>query len=201
MRRSLLLLAAALATGLGVAAWRALAPPFTVLKTIPAASAGGHEIGGAFTLVDQDGATVTDRDLLGKPSVLFFGYTYCPDVCPTTLGDLTQWMKALGSDADKLNVRFITIDPARDTPIRLKAYLSAFDPRIRGLTGSPAQVARAAKDYNVYYAKVDLPGGTYSMDHSTTVYLMDAKGHFVEPIGYGEQPAMAIASLNKLLHP
>jgi protein SCO1/2 len=202
MRRPIvLLIAAAVAVGLGLAAWRGLVQPIVEARSAPASAPAGHEIGGPFALVDQDGRAVTDKDLLGKPSVLFFGYTYCPDVCPTTLASMTQWMKALGPDADRLNVRFITIDPERDTPKQLKAYLTAFDPRIRGLTGSPAQVAQAAKDYNVYYAKADAGGGTYSMDHSTTVYLMDAQGRFVEPIGYGEEPAMALASLKKLLHP
>ena len=200
MRRSVsLVIGAALAIGLGLAAWR-LAPPMRS-QTSPALAPAGHEIGGPFALIDQDGRVVTEKDLLGKPSVIFFGYTYCPDVCPTTLGNLTQWMKTLGPDADKLNVRFISIDPERDTPGQLKAYLSAFDPRIRGLTGSAPAVAQAARDYNVYYAKADTGGGTYSMDHSTTVYLMDAKGRFVEPIGYGEAPAMAIDSLKRLLHP
>ena len=199
-RPVVLLIAAVLAVGLGFAAWRGLVRPILATRSAPAAPAG-HELGGPFALIDQDGRPSTDRDLLGKPSVIFFGYTYCPDVCPTTLGDLTQWMKALGPDADRLNVRFITIDPQRDTPKALKAYLAPVDPRIRGLTGSPEAVAEAARAYNVYYSKVDLGTGTYSLDHSTTVYLMDAKGRFVEPIGYGEAPAMAIASLKRLLHP
>lgn len=190
----------ALAIGLGLAAWPRLIQPLLAPKAPPVTPAG-HEIGGAFTLIDQDGRTVTEKDLLGKPSVLFFGYTYCPDVCPTTLGNLTQWMKALGPDADRLNVRFVSIDPERDTSKLLKAYLKAFDPRIVGLTGSPKAIAQAARAYNVYYAKADQGGGAYSMDHSTTIYLMDARGRFVEPIGQGEEPAMAIASLKKLLHP
>ena len=198
MRRSLgFLLAAALTIGLGLAAWRLFTPP----APNPLPASASHELGGPFALIDQDGRPSTDKDLLGKPSVLFFGYTYCPDVCPTTLGNLTQWLKALGPDADRLNLRFITIDPARDKPQQLKAYLSSFDPRIRGLTGSADAVAQAARAYNVYYSKVDQGSGAYAMDHSTSVYLMDARGHFVEPIGYGEEPAMAIDSLKRLLRP
>ena len=120
-------------------------------KTLPSSALA---IGGPFTLVDTHGAVVTQRDFLGKPSAIFFGYTHCPDVCPTTLLDLTELMKAMGADADKLNVAFVTVDPDRDTPAQLADYLSSFDPRIRGLTGTEAQIAAAAKAYHVYYARV-----------------------------------------------
>ena len=129
----------------------------------------------AFVLTDQDGRTVKEKDLLAKPTVVFFGYTFCPDACPTTLARLTVLMKALGPEAERLNVAFITVDPARDTPAQLKKYLSAFDPRIQGLTGSDAAVAKAAKEYSVFYQKAPLPGGGYSMDHSTAIYLVDRK--------------------------
>jgi protein SCO1/2 len=159
------------------------------------------QMGGAFHLVDQAGRPVSDRDLLGKPTVIFFGYTYCPDVCPTTLSDMTVWLKALGPDADKLNMVYVTIDPERDTPARLKSYLTAFDPRIRGLTGSPQAVAQAAHDYHVYYQKVPLQGGDYSMDHSTLIYLMDAKGHMAELVQYGTPNDQVVVSLRRLLKP
>jgi len=168
----------------------------------PAPSAQNSiQMGGPFQLVDQNGRPVSDRDLLGKPTVMFFGFTYCPDVCPTTLADMTVWLKALGPDADKLNVVYVTIDPERDTPARLKSYLTAFDPRIRGLTGTPKAVAQAAHDYNVYYQKVALQGGEYTMDHSTLIYLMDASGHTAELVQYGTPNDQVVASLKRLLKP
>ena len=156
-------------------------------------------IGGPFRLIDQSGRPVTERDLLGRPSAIFFGFTYCPEVCPTTLTRFSHWLKALGPDATRLNVVFVTIDPGRDTPKQLKAYLSAFDPRIRGFTGSQAEISRMASEYKAYYRRVNLPGGSYTMEHSAAIYLMDAQGRFVEPIGYGEPEDMAIASLKHLV--
>lgn len=164
-----------------------------------AASASAVEIGGPFTLTDQAGRTVTDRTLWGKPSVIFFGFTSCPEVCPTTLAAMTGWLAALGPDAERLNVVFITVDPERDTPAILKAYLSSFDPRIRGLTGTPAQVAQAARGYRIYSHKTPLPGGGYTVDHSSAAYLMDAAGHFSGVIGYGEGADRAVARLRQLL--
>jgi protein SCO1/2 len=181
-----------LLAGIGVAVFVAWPRP------VPSPSRSS-EIGGPFALIDQDGRLVTDRTFLGKPTVFYFGFTYCPEACPTTLGHLAVWMKALGSDANKLNVVFISIDPERDTPAKLKAYLSAYDPRFRGRTGSPEAVAAAAHQFNVFYNKVPLQGSDYTVDHSTTLYLMDAQGHFVEPIGYDEDPKMALASLKALV--
>lgn len=171
-------------------------------RPAPAAaqSSGAARVGGRFTLVDTQGRTVTEKDLLGKPTVYDFGFTYCPEVCPTTLAAMTNWLKALGPDADKLNLVFVSIDPERDTPHQLGLYLSNFDPRIRGLTGSPKVVAEAAHDFNVYYQKVALDGGSYTMDHSTTVYLMDRKGQFRDVIGYKEPDADAIAKLREIIH-
>jgi protein SCO1/2 len=163
-------------------------------------SDSGRQLGGPFTLVDQHGHAVTDRDLKGKPTVMFFGFTYCPEVCPTTLTALTAWMKALGADADKLNVVYVTIDPERDTPKQLALYLSSFDPRIRGLTGTPAQIAQIAREYGVYYQKIPLSGGGYTMDHSSAVYLMDARGGFQGVIGYQEPTPQALAQLKALVH-
>lgn len=156
-------------------------------------------MGGPFQLVDQDGRKVTEADLRGKPTLMFFGFTFCPEVCPTTLTELTGWLKALGPDADRLNVVFVSVDPERDTPAQLKTYLSNFDPRIRGLTGTPEQVAQAAKAYRVYYRKVPVEGGEYTMDHSSMIYLFDKDGGFVEPIGYGEAGDRAMAKVRKLL--
>lgn len=191
MNRRWLLLAApaALAAGAG-ATW---------LITDRDGGEGTIKLGGPFSLVDQNGVRVTDKDLRGKPTAVFFGFTYCPEICPTTLGLMTQWMQALGPDADKLNVVFVTVDPERDTPQQLKLFLSSFDPRIRGLTGSPDAIAQAAKAYRVFYKKVPLDGGGYTMDHSTPIYLFDARGRFVEPIGYGAPPDRGLAQLKRLI--
>lgn len=150
----------------------------------PAGAAAGAAIGGPFALVDTENRAVTERSLLGRPTAIFFGFTFCPEVCPTTLTELTAALAALGPDADRLNVVFVSIDPERDTPAQLKLYLSNFDHRIQGFTGSPEQVARIAKAYRVYYAKVPQPGGSYTMDHSSILYLMDARGRFVRPVAY-----------------
>lgn len=150
-------------------------------------------------LVDQKGRPFTAADLKGKPSAVFFGFTYCPEICPTTLMDIGRWMEALGPEADKLNVVFVSVDPARDTPEQLDLYLSSFDPRIRGVTGTPDAVAAMAKGFRVYYRKVPIEGGEYTMDHSTAVYLMDAKGRFVEPVGYQEPMDRVMVKLRRLL--
>ena len=153
-------------------------------------------IGGPFELVDQDGIKVTDA---GKPSVIFFGYTSCPDACPTTLSDLSTWLSAIGPDADKLNVLFISIDPERDTSAHLKEYLSFFDPRIRGLTGTGEQIAAVAKEYRVLYFKgVPLKEGAYTMDHTTAIYLMDRAGKFVNSISLRTEDKFAIERLRQL---
>lgn len=156
-------------------------------------------IGGPFHLVDQDGRAVTERDLLGKPTAIFFGFTFCPEVCPTTLTEMTRWLDELGPDANRLNVVFVSVDPKRDTPAALKRYLSNFDPRIRGFTGSEADIAQAAKAYRIYYAKVPLEGGEYTMDHTSTVFLFDARGGFVAPISYGAPHERGLAALRRLL--
>jgi protein SCO1 len=155
-------------------------------------------IDGPFELVDQDDRTVNDKTFLGRPSVIFFGYTSCPDVCPTTLIDVSNWLKALGPLADKLNVLFISIDPERDTPIHLRAFLSSFDPRIRGLTGTNKQIAAVAKEFRVYYKRVDESDGSYSMDHSGAIYLMDKAGNFVAPLSFQTEDSVAIERLRSL---
>lgn len=160
---------------------------------------GTAAIGGPFQLHDQDNRPVTDRDLVGRPSLVFFGYTYCPEVCPTTLADITRRLKALEPDADRLQVFYVSIDPERDTAKQLKQYLSAFDHRIRGLTGTPAQVAAIAKAYRVYYKRVPLANGDYEMDHSTVTYMMDRQGRFVGPIAYQEADAAVMPLLRDLV--
>jgi protein SCO1 len=155
-------------------------------------------IGGPFTLVDDTGAPVTEKTIAGKPYVMYFGYTFCPDVCPTTLLDLSRWIKKLGPDADRLNYVFVTIDPERDTIQSMHAYLSSFDKRIRGYTGTLAEMAQIAKEYRVYYQKVPTGDGGYTMDHTAVLYLMGPDGKLVTVIPYQEDDTSAIAKLKNL---
>ena len=160
---------------------------------------GVAAIGGPFTLIDQDGKPFTDVNLKGKPTLVFFGYTHCPDVCPTTLMEMSQVLSALGKDADHATGLFITVDPERDTPAIIKAYLSYFDPHLRGATGSQEQITAVEKEYRVYAKKHPLENGDYSMDHSAVVYLMDKNGRFVAPFNLKRPPKEAAADLRKYL--
>jgi protein SCO1/2 len=156
-------------------------------------------IGGPFKLTDQTGREVTDQDMKGRPFLVFFGFTHCPDVCPTTLFDVSEILRALGPDADKMRALFITVDPERDTPAVMKDYLSSFDPHLAGLTGDPAAVAAVAKAYRVYFKKVPLDQGGYTMDHTAIVYLMDKEGRFVSPFSLKRSTEAAVADLRKYL--
>jgi protein SCO1 len=156
-------------------------------------------IGGPFKLIDQDGRTVTDQDLKGRPFLVFFGFTHCPDICPSALFEISQIMRALGPDADRMRALFITVDPERDTPAVLKDYLSSFDPRLVALTGDAAAIADVAKAYRVYHKKVPLDQGGYTMDHTAIVYLMDKEGRFVSPFSLKRTTEAAAADLRKYL--
>jgi protein SCO1/2 len=155
-------------------------------------------IGGPFKLTTQDGKPFTDETLKGKPFAVFFGFTHCPEVCPTTLYDLTQDLAALGKDADNLRVAFVTVDPARDTPELMKTYLASFDPRIVGLTGTEEEIAAAAKAYKVYYRKVPTDSD-YTMDHTATIFLMDSKGDFYGTSNFQESQDIRRGKLKKLI--
>jgi protein SCO1/2 len=156
-------------------------------------------IGGPFRLTDQDGRTVTDQDLKGKPFLVFFGFTHCPDVCPTTLFEVSEILRGLGPDAERVRAVFITVDPERDTPKALKDYLSSFDRHMMALTGDEAAIAAVAKGYRVYYKKVPLEAGGYTMDHTAIVYLMDKDGRFVAPFSLKRSKEAAIADLRERL--
>jgi protein SCO1/2 len=156
-------------------------------------------IGGPFRLTDQNGQPFSDQDLRGKSFLVFFGFTHCPDACPTTLLEISEIMRELGSDADRTAALFITVDPERDTPEALKDYLSSFDPHVRGLSGDSADVAAVAKAYRVYYRKIPLDGGDYTMDHTAIVYLMDKEGRFVSPFNMRRTADIAAAELRKHL--
>jgi len=157
------------------------------------------EIGGPFSLVDHHGKSVTDRDYLGKPTLVFFGFTNCPNVCPSTLLEITDQLKELGPDADRLNVLFITVDPERDTPQQLALYLSSFDPRITGLSGTPENILAAEKAYHIYAKKVPLEDGGYTMDHTATVAMMNSKGQYVDAMHFQAPVATTRAKLRRLL--
>jgi protein SCO1/2 len=149
----------------------------------------GTQAGRDFSLVDQNGTPRTLADFRGKAVVLFFGYTQCPDVCPTTLAELAEAMKRLGPDAQRVQVLFVTVDPERDTPELLKQYVPAFNPTFLGLTGDAAAIERTAKEYKILYRKQ--PGatpGTYTMDHSAGTFIYDANGKLRVYVGYGQGP-------------
>ncbi len=155
---------------------------------------GTAAVGGSFSLVAQDGTPVTQQALKGQPSLVFFGYTHCPDVCPATLSEISSVFKALGPDA-KAKAFFVTVDPQRDTPAVMKDYLASFDPRIVGLTGSPDAIKKVEDDYKVYAeAKAD-KDGTYTMDHTAITYLMDKNGLFVSGFNLDRPPSEAAAEL------
>jgi protein SCO1/2 len=156
-------------------------------------------IGGPFRLTDQDGRIVTEEDFKGQPSLVFFGFTHCPDVCPTTLFDISQIMRALGPDADRTRAVFITVDPERDTQPVLKDYLSSFDPHVSGLTGDLPSITAVAKEYRAYFKKVALDGGDYTMDHTAITYLMDKEGRFVSPFNLRRTTEEAAADLRRHL--
>lgn len=155
-------------------------------------------IGGPFTLTTQDGRQTTDADFRGHPFLVFFGYTHCPDVCPTSLFQISEVLKALGTDK-QIKVLFVTVDPERDTPAVMKDYVSSFDPRILGLSGSPEAVAAAEKAYRVYSRKVPGRDGEYSMDHTAIIYLMDKEGRFVNAFNVERPPQVAAQELSKYL--
>jgi protein SCO1 len=156
-------------------------------------------IGGAFQLTDQAGETVTDKNLEGKPTLIFFGFTHCPDVCPTSLFEISEVLRAMGTDADRVNAYFISVDPDRDTASAMKDYLSSFDPHLKGLTGDSTAVAKVTSEYRVYAKKVPLKDGDYTMDHTALVYLMDRDGHFVSPFNLKRTPEEAAADLKHYL--
>lgn len=156
-------------------------------------------VGGPFHLIDQNGKPVSDTDMKGRPFLVFFGFTHCPDVCPTTLFEISEVLRKLGPDADRTGALFITVDPERDTPAAMKDYLSNFDPHLRGLTGDPAAVNAAIKAYRVYAKKVPLDGGDYTMDHTAIVYLMDKNGHFVAPFNLKRTAQAAADDLRRHL--
>jgi len=182
---------------LGAGAFLALS-----LHETPRGAAGtllASAIGGPFRLVDQNGKTVTDADLKGKWSLVYFGYTHCPDACPTALNDIAIALDELGPQRNEVRPVFVTVDPERDTPEVLKSYVTAFDAPILALSGTPEEIAQAAKGYRVYYAKHPEAGGDYSMDHSSVIYVMDPEGRFTASFTQENSPEEIAERLKKLL--
>jgi protein SCO1/2 len=172
---------------------------FIVTGRTPTPIALPSAVGGPFQLTDQNAKPISDQDLKGRPFLVFFGFTHCPDVCPTTLHEVSEILRSLGKDADRVRALFVTVDPERDTPDKLKDYLSSFDPHLVGVTGDAAAVAAIGKAYRVYAKKVPLDGGGYTMDHTAIVYLMDKDGRFVAPFNIKRRPEEAAADLRRYL--
>jgi len=191
------------AAKIALTAWIAVLVAFGgwVVYDFSRSDGGTPAIGGPFTLTDHNGKKVTDADFKGKPTLIYFGFTYCPDVCPTSLLLMQTAIEQLGKDADKqVNMVLITIDPERDTPAMLKDYVGNFGPTIVGLTGSPDEIAAAAKAYRVYYRKVEgKDGAPYLMDHSSIFYLLDKRGRFVKHFTHQSKAEDIAAAIKPLL--
>jgi protein SCO1/2 len=156
------------------------------------------QIGGDFKLASSKGGFVDTKDLKGKPYAMFFGFTHCPEVCPTTLMDMSAALGKLGDQAKDFRVFFVTVDPERDTVEAMRDYIANFDPRMESLVPTLDQLPQLARDFRVYYAKVPTSDGSYTMDHTATVYLFDAEGLFAGTIAFGENPDTRLAKLRKL---
>jgi protein SCO1/2 len=177
----------------------ALALFAVVMLTLPADRTRPSNVGGPFELIDQDGKKLSNADFRGKPFLVFFGFTHCPDICPTTLFEVSEIFNRLGKDSEKVSALFVTVDPERDTPDKLKLYLSSFHPRIVAGSGTPEQIEAIKKAYFVYAKKVPLDGGGYTMDHTSIVYLMDKEGKFIAPFNLKRDADTAAADLKRRL--
>lgn len=169
---------------------------FVILRESPQTQASS--IGGPFALVDQNGARVTQATYQGGPSIVFFGFTHCPDVCPTTLFEISEVLQRIPKDK-KVSALFVTVDPERDTPEKMKDYVASFDPRISGLSGSRPEIDAALKTFRVYARKVPQENGEYTMDHSAVVYLMDKQGRFVNALNLQLPPETVAREIQRFL--
>lgn len=179
----------------------AIALPIAYISRAPITerSTGVATIGGAFVLTSTKGERFDSKILEGKPYAVFFGFTHCPDVCPTTTAELTGFLGDLGDAAKDFSVLFITVDPARDTPEALKDFLSSFDPRIVGLTGAPSEVEAALRKHGATAIRVELDGGNYTMDHTASVFLFGRDGKLVSTLDYKEKPEVKLKKIKNLL--
>ena len=184
-------LIAALVIALGVAV-------FAIVVSVQSQRTAEAPFGVPFALVDDKGEPITEAAFRGQPTVLFFGFTHCPEICPTTLYELDQWFTALGPEGEKIKAYFITVDPERDTPDVLRDYITSVNPRVTGITGDPDKVSEMAQGYAVYFKRIELDGGDYTMDHTASVFLLDSNGVFRKTIAWGEPAETAVAKLRDL---
>jgi protein SCO1/2 len=168
-----------------------------LLTFAPPKQVATSDVGGPFTLIDDNGQSVTEKTFAGHPYIAFFGFTHCPDVCPTTLFQLSETLKAMGDKGRDLRALFITVDPERDTPKVMKDYLSSFDERIVGLTGDRAAVDAAVKTFRAYARKVPTKDGDYTMEHSAYVYLMDGNNRLIGLVNLQRPPEDVARDLEK----
>ncbi|WP_370651119.1 SCO family protein [Cypionkella sp.] len=195
-RRTVLTAAATGAGGVGfmlaLGWWRSPEPKAFDLLPLPLSEMD-------FTLTDHRGVSVTPQDWLGRPLLAFFGFTFCPDVCPTTLNDISDWLADLGPEADRLAVALISVNPERDTPQLLADYVSNFDPRITGYTGTPDQLARTAEGFRAKFEKIPTGDGDYTMNHTAGVFLFHPDGRFGGIIDFHEDRRFALPKIRRIL--
>ncbi|MFN0195075.1 MAG: SCO family protein [Aestuariivirga sp.] len=185
--------------GLAIAALVAASALWFAQKIENGNVASTVKIGGSFAMTDHNGQPVTEKSYAGRATAIFFGFTFCPDICPTTLARLSALTAKLGPDGLRLQVILVSVDPERDTPKVLKEYLAAFDPSFVALTGTPEQLASFAKTYLAFYEKVPVSSGGYTMNHSAGVYLFDAAGAFVDTLDAHETDDVALQKLKRLV--
>lgn len=181
----------------------AVSVPIVYMSRTPVAerSSGIASVGGPFRLTSANGGEFDSQNLAGKPFAVFFGFTHCPDVCPTTTAEMTGYLSELGDEAKDFNVLFVTVDPARDTAEALKDFLSSFDPRIVGLTGPQDKIDAMLRAYGATATRVELDGGNYTMDHTASVFLYGPDGKLVSTLDYKEKPTVKLQKIRNLLQP
>lgn len=193
--RIVLFILAAIMAGLFFWLWQTAKQQETALSNEP--------FGAPFTLTRQDGQPITEQAFRGKPTALFFGFTHCPEICPTTVYELSGWLTTVDPDKSKMQAYFVSIDPERDTPQILGTYLSNVTDRITGISGDPAKVEAMARSFKVFFKKVPTdpakPNEDYTMDHTASVFLLDRQGRFAGTIAYGENPDVAVQKLKNLI--
>jgi len=192
MRIALWVLVGLVAAGVIVLLWKSAEPEQGVVQTSMAT------IGGPFTLTASSGKPFSSAELNGKPAAVFFGFTHCPDVCPTTIARLTKLRRELGKGDDALSIVFISVDPERDTPAEVDNYMKLYDSPVIGLTGTPAQIEQVKKQFGIYSRKVEQPGGSYSVDHTATVILLDRNGQFSATLSPEEGNQVALDKLKRI---
>lgn len=168
---------------------------------LPGSNGDGSRYGVAFNLIDDRGAPISEQALQGHPALVYFGYTHCPEVCPTTLYDMASWIKELGPAADDLRAYFFTVDPERDTTEIMHGYAANFTDRIVGITGDPKEMQKVIAGWQIFAKKVPGADGEYTMDHTASVFLVDRKGRLKGTIAYGEDANVALPKIRALLQP